>query len=233
MDHPGRHSDAEHRRSPTQSSSAVKPLVTITRQYASGGSEIARLVVGRLDWTLIDNEFIDQVARLAGLSTDEVARREERAPGLLERLARTLAVASPEMFITTGEMPIPVETEEDTLVTMTERVIAEAAAEGRVVVVGRGAQAVLATRPNALHVYVVASKPFRKKVAVERLGVDPATVDKLLDETDQQRDEYVKTHYGRDRQDLTQYDFVLNAERLGFEGAAEVIVGEVKRRRWV
>ncbi len=186
----------------------------------------------RLSWTLIDNEFVDQVARLAGLPRDEVARREERAPGLLERLARTLAVASPEMFISTGETPIPVETEEDTLVTMTERVIAEAAAEGRVVLVGRGAQAVLATRPNALHVYVIASKPFRRKVAVERLGVDPASVDKLLDETDQHRDEYVKTHYRRDRQDLTQYDLVLNAERLGFDGAAEVIVGEVKRRGW-
>ena len=183
-------------------------------------------------WTLIDNEFVDQVARLAGLPRDEVARREERALGLLERLARTLAVASPEMFITTGETPVPVETEEETLVQMTERVIAEAAAEGRVVLVGRGAQAVLATRPNALHVYVVASKPFRRKVAVERLGVDAAKVDKVIDETDQQRDHYVKTHYRRDRQDLTQYDVVLNAERLGFEGAAEVIVTEVKRRKW-
>src|SRR5437867_7473412 len=115
---------------------------------------------------------------------------------------------------------------------MTERVIAEAAAEGRVVLVGRGAQAVLATRPNALHVYVIASTPFRKKVAVERLGVDPANADKIIQETDHRRDQYVKTHYGRDRQDLTQYDLVLNAERLGFEGAADVIVAEVKRRGW-
>lgn len=183
-------------------------------------------------WTLIDNEFVDQVARLAGLTRDEVARREERAPGLLERLARTLAVASPEMFITTGETPVPVETEEETLVQMTERVIAEAAAEGRVVLVGRGAQALLATRPNALHVYVVASKPFRQKVAVERLGVDAAKVDKMIDETDQQRDHYVKAHYGRNRQDLTQYDLVLNAERLGFDGAAELVVAEVQRRGW-
>jgi cytidylate kinase len=189
-------------------------------------------VVERLNWTLIDNEFIDQVARLAGLPREEVARREERAPGLLERLARTLAVASPEMFITTAETPIPVEAEEDTLVTMAERVIVEAAAEGRVVLVGRGAQAVLATRPNALHVYVIASKPFRKTVAVERLGVSPAEADKVMQETDQQRDDYVKTRYGRDRQDLTQYDLVLNAERLGFEGAAEVIVAEVRRRGW-
>jgi len=54
-----------------------------------------------------------------------------------------------------------------------------------------------------------------------------------MQETDEHRDQYIKTHYGRDRRDLTQYDLVLNAERLGFEGAAEVIVGEVKRRRWV
>lgn len=213
-------------------SSAQPPLVTITRQYASGGSEIARRVAERLGWTLIDNEFVDQVARLAGLSTDEVARREERAPGLLERLARTLAVASPEVFMTTGEHAIPVDADEELVAKMTERVIGEAAAEGRVVLVGRGAQAVLATRANAIHVYVVGSKPFRRSVAVERLGVDPAGVDKIVDATDQQRDQYVKSHYGRDRQDLTQYDMVLNAERLGFDGAADVVVGEVKRRGW-
>jgi len=210
----------------------VKPLVTITRQYASGGSEIGRLVVQRLGWILIDNEFVDQVARLAGLSTDEVARREERAPGLLERLARTLAVASPEMFVSTGGSPPLVETEEETIVKMTERVISEAANEGRVVLVGRGAQAILAKRPNALHVYVIASTAFRKKVAVERLGVDPANAEKMMVETDQQRDQYVKSQYGRNRQDLTQYDLVLNAERLGFEGAADVIVADVKRRGW-
>jgi CMP/dCMP kinase len=211
----------------------VKPLVTITRQYASGGSEIARQAADQLGWTLIDNEFVDQVARLAGLPKDEVARREERTPGLLERLARTLAVASPEMFIATGEHPIPVDTvEEETVVKTTERVIEEAASEGRVILVGRGAQAVLATRPNALHVYVIASKPFRRQVAIERLGVSPADADKTMQETDARRDEYVKTHYGRDRQDLTQYDLVLNAERLGFEGAADVIVAEVTRRGW-
>ena len=208
--------------------------MTVTRQYASGGSEIARLVAERLPgWTLIDNEFVEQVARLAGLPEDEVARREERTPGLLERLARTLAVGAPEMFIATGEHPLPVDTgEEETVVKTTERVIEEAASEGRVILVGRGAQAVLATRPNALHVYVIASKPFRRQVAMERLGVSPGDVDKAMQETDARRDAYVKTHYGRDRQDLTQYDLVLNTERLGFQGAADLVVAEIKRRGW-
>jgi len=210
---------------------SAPPLITVTRAYASGGSDIARLVAKALGWTLIDNEFVDQVARMAGLPAEEVAQLEERAPGLLERVARTLAVASPEMFITTASAPRP-EGDEATIVKMTERVIAEAAAEGRAVLVGRGAQAILAKRENALHVYVVASKPWRRQRAVERLGVDPATVDRVVDETDRQRDQYVKSNYGRDRHDLTNYDLVVNAETLGFEGAAALMVAEAKRRGW-
>src|SRR5437879_9808763 len=207
------------------------PVITITRQYASGGSDIARLVAVGLDWTVIDNEFVDQVAQRAGLSAAEVAQREERAPGLLERLARTLAVASPEMFISSAAVP-RVEQDEVAIVQLTERVIAEAAAHGRVVLVGRGAQSVLAQRPDALHVYVVASKPWRMKLAVERLGADPAKAEKVVDDFDRQRDQYVRTYYGRTRPDPAHHDLVLNAERLGFEGAAKLIVTEVKRRGW-
>jgi cytidylate kinase len=207
------------------------PLVTITRQYASGGSDIAARAARQLGWTLIDNEFVDAVARRAGLPPAEVAQREERAPGLLERLARTLAVASPEMFITTAGVP-RVEDDEATIVKVTERVIREAAAEGRAVLVGRGAQAVLAQRDDALHVYVVASRPWRARFAVERLDADPAGIDKQIDEIDQQRDRYVKAYYGRARQDVANYDLVLNAERLGVDGAAAVIVAEARRRGW-
>src|SRR5437870_11317837 len=207
------------------------PVITITRQYASGGSDIARLVAVGLDWTVIDNEFVDQVAQRAGLSAAEVAQREERAPGLLERLARTLAVASPEMFISSAAVT-RVEQDELAIVQLTERVIAEAAAHGRIVLVGRGAQAVLARRPDALHVYVLASKPWRMRLAVERLGVPAATVDKAVDEIDHRRDQYVRTYYGRARHDVVNYDLVVNAERLGLEGAAALIVAEARRRGW-
>ena len=207
------------------------PVITITRQYASGGSDVARLVAAQLAWEVIDNEFVDAVARRAGLSPDEVAQREERAPGLLERLARTLAAASPELFVASAEVP-RVERDEATIVQVTERVIAEAAAQGRIVLVGRGAQAVLAQRPDALHVYVVAPKSWRMRLAVERLGVNEADVDRLVDETDRQRDQYVKTYYGRQRQDLTNYDLIVNTARIGIDGAAALVVAETQRRKW-
>jgi cytidylate kinase len=206
------------------------PVITLTRQYASGGSEVARLVAAQLRWEVIDNEFVDQVARRAGLAPDEVAQRDERAPGLLERLARTLAAGSPETLV--APAAAGVEPDEAAIVQLTERVITEAAAHGRIVLVGRGAQAVLAQRPDALHVYVVASKPWRVRLAVERLGVNPTEADKVVDETDRRRDQYVKTYYRRHRQDVVNYDLIVNTERLGVEGAAAVIVGEARRRGW-
>src|SRR5437762_14315815 len=207
------------------------PVITVTRQYASGGSDVAHRVAVALDWTVIDNEFVDQVAERAGLPAAEVAQREERAPGLLERLARTLAAASPELFLATAAAP-PVEQDEATIVRVTERVIAEAAAHGRIVLVGRGAQAVLAQRPDALHAYVVAGKPWRIRLAVERLGVIEPDAERVLDETDRRRDQYVRTYYGRPRQDVVNYDLVLNTEKLGIEGAAALVVTEARRRRW-
>jgi cytidylate kinase len=207
------------------------PVVTITRQFASGGSEIARRAARALGWEVIDNEFVDEVARRADLPAAEVAEREERAPGLLERVARALAAGSPELTVGVAVAPLDA-SDEAAIVKLTERVIAEAAAHGRAVIVGRGAQAVLARHPDALHVYVVASKPWRVRLAVERLGVDPAHAAKVVDETDRRRDEYVKTYYGRKRDDLTTYDLVVNTERLGFEGAAGAVVGEVRRRGW-
>jgi cytidylate kinase len=207
------------------------PVITVTRQYASGGSDVARLVAAQLEWDVIDNEFVDAVARRAGLPADEVAQREERAPGLLERLARTLAAASPELFVASATVPM-VEQDEATIVQVTERVIAEAAAHGRIVLVGRGAQAVLAQRPDALHVYVVAPKPWRVRLAVERLGVAEADADRMVDETDRQRDQYVKTYYGRQRQDISNYDLIVNTARVGIDGAVALVVAEARRRKW-
>src|SRR5437867_6860716 len=163
------------------------PVITITRQYASGGSEVARLVAAALRWEVIDNEFVDEVALRAGLPPDAVAEREERAPGLLERLARALAAGSPELFIATAGVP-RVEPDEAAIVQLTERVIAEAAAHGRIVLVGRGAQAVLAQRPDALHVYVAAARPWRLKLAVQGPGVNPAEGETAADDTARQRD---------------------------------------------
>ena len=79
-------------------------IITISRQYGAGGSEIARRVADRLEWRVVDNEFVERVAAEAGLSQEEVAAREERVPGFIERLAWALASAS-ESVPVSGILP--------------------------------------------------------------------------------------------------------------------------------
>lgn len=205
-------------------------VVTISRQYASGGSDIARRVAERLGWTLIDNEFVDKVSELAGMSRDEVERLEERIPGLMERLARALAISSPEVFAATGQAPAAVASEE-TLVATTERVIQEAVQHGPVVMVGRGAQACLADHANSLHAYIVAPRAARVRAAMERLGIDRRDAERKLDEIDAGRRRYVKTHYDRTWDDPANYHLCLNSEALGYEGCAELIVAAARVRK--
>lgn len=202
-------------------------VVTISRQFASGGSDIARLVAHSLGWALIDNGFVDQVAERAGLSKEEVLQREERVPGLVERIARALAVSSPEVLVAAPEVPDAMSREERML-RVTERVIQEAVQEGNVVLVGRGAQACLAHREKTLHVYIVAPRDARIKAAMLRLDIDRKDAERRVDEIDEGRRRYVKTHYQRQWDHPANYHLVVNSAEFGYEGGAEVIAAAVR-----
>ncbi|MGH7498446.1 MAG: AAA family ATPase [Gemmatimonadales bacterium] len=207
-------------------------LITISRQYGAGGSEVARRVAEALGWHLVDNELIEHVAARAGLQPEEVAVMEERVPTFVERLARTLAAATPELFPLPRAGGTVAPLEEADLVSITEAVVGEIADGGRVVFVGRSAPAVLARRTDALHVKVVASKAFRIQVAANRLGVSPAKAAETLEETDRMRARYNREYYHRDWHDPVNFHMMLNTESLGFDGAAEVIVGRARGMGW-
>ena len=130
------------------------PVITISRMYGSGGSEVAERVARTLGWQLFDNELIDAVAARSGLTRTEVTEQEERVPSMVERLAAALSLGSPEILPPAA----PIETTEERIVQITNRVIEEAVQTGPAVFVGRGAQSLLAERTDALHVFCFASK---------------------------------------------------------------------------
>jgi cytidylate kinase len=205
-------------------------VITISRQYGAGGSDVARRVARALGWSVVDNELVEQVAQRAGIPMAEVAERDERAPGFVERLTRTLAAATPELF------PPPEGTvadlDEATLVRITESVVGEMAGRGRVVLVGRAAPAVLGQQEDALHVKLVAPRAFRIHAASQRLGMDPAEVVKIVDDTDAMRARYHREYYNREWSDPLNYHMVLNTGALGLAGAAEVIVARARALGW-
>lgn len=205
-------------------------LITVSREYGAGGSEVARRVADALDWRLVDNELLERVAARAGISPEDMAGIEERTPSFIERLASVLATATPELFPPpTGTVP---ELSEATLVRITEAVVEEAARDGRVVLVGRAAPAVLARERDALHVRLVASRSFRIRVTAERLAVDPREAERIMIQTDAQRERYHREHYARAWADPVGYHLTINTERMGHDGAAAVVVAEAKRRGW-
>jgi cytidylate kinase len=205
-------------------------IITISRQFGAGGAEVARRVADRLQWRVADNEFVDRVAARAGLTPDEVALREERVPGFMERLAWALASASAELAVPTGATMDGFS--EPLMVRVTESVVAEIAREGRVVLVGRGAAAVLGERERALHVQVVAPVAIRAERIAGRLDVTLEEARRQIHETDGRRARYHRENYGRDWADPVHYHVVINTGYLGLDGTADLIVREAGRRGW-
>ncbi len=207
-------------------------LITISRQFGAGGSEVAARVARALDWKLVDNELVERVAARAGLTLEDVAQREERVPSFIERLAKTLVAATPELVVPPEAEGTASSLSERDLVRVTGLVVEEMAAEGKVVMVGRAAPAVLARERDAIHVKVVAPRPWRIRAAAARLGIPESEAATVTDDTDKNRARYHRQYYQRDWSDSSNYHLVLNTAALGLDGAADVIVGRARALGW-
>ena len=203
------------------------PVITISRMFGSGGSEVAELVAGALGWTLLDDAVVDAVAARLGVTPAEVKARDERVPSLAERLVDTLSLASPELAppSTTGLPP-----SEAQLVEVTHHVIDEVVQSGPAVLVGRGAQCVLAERDDALHVFCYAPDAALVRRTIEQLGLSKGDAEKRVADTNRQRERYVRRHWNRSWQDPGNYHVCVDTAWLGIADTASLIVGLARKR---
>jgi cytidylate kinase len=204
------------------------PIVTVSRQYGSGGSEVAARVARALGWQLYDNEVVDEVAARLGVTAAEVLAREERVPSLMERVTSAMALGVPEALPIAGD--IVAHPSEERMVEMTQRVLEDAVRAGPAVLVGRGAQCMLANSTDALHVYCYAGVPDLVRYAIMYLGESPADAPKRVREVNHQREEYVRRHFKRDWRDPANYDLCVNTARLGLDGATELVTLVARER---
>ena len=204
-------------------------IVTVSRMYGSGGSEVAELVAKALGWELIDNEIVDAVAKKLGVTAAEVSAREERVSSLEERLATTLALSTGEFMIPAVDPEVPLT--EERIIEMTQRVIDEAVAKGPCVLVGRGAQMVLAQRTDAVHAFCYAPRPALVARVMARHKCGKAEAEKITDEMNRNREQYVKKHWKRSWAAHENYHICVNTDWLGVEGAAAIIT-QLARGKW-
>src|ERR1700726_4932661 len=181
-------------------------IITIEREYGSGGGEIAKLLAKRVGWKLWDQLLTEEIARLAECPKAVVEVREERTDPLYYRLFKSFLRGSYEGSINAHKLKL---VDSESILKFTERVVQHAAKTGNSVIVGRGSQHFLRNRPDALRVVLYA--PREEKV--RRLlapGQSEKEAQQLVDTVDRERVDFIQKYFRVDWPDRSAYHTMIN-----------------------
>lgn len=211
-------------------------VITLSRQYASGGDEIAARLCELLDYRYFDKRLMVEVAAEVGLSQAEIVDFSEekyKVRSFFSRLLRAgpgpIATVSVWQEDKTGTKTLNArQLDEEECVALVRHTVQIAYKQGNVVIVGRGGQAILRDKPDALHVRVIASIPSRIKRMQQRGVVGIADIKTTLAQQDRATAAYLKRFYDVQWDDLSLYDLVINTDKIDVETSAQIIASAVQ-----
>ena len=197
-------------------------VITIEREYGSGGADIARLLADRLGWTLWDQRLTDEIARLAQCDRAEVSQREERMDPFYYRLFKSFLRGSFEGSQNVRRFKL---LDTDVIVSLTKRIVEKAAQEGHCVIVGRGAAFFLANRSDVFNVFIYA--PHEHKVQrLIRGGMHHRKAADLVEVVDSERADFIKKYFGKEWPCRRLYHLMINS-RAGDEAVVRTILNAI------
>jgi shikimate kinase len=189
-------------------------VVCIARTAGAGGEEIGRLVADSLKLRYLDEEILISAAEEEeGLDPEQLAAVERRRQGLSRF----------QLDVVGGGLV------EEMLRSLIKRAIAAAASEGGVVIVAHGAAIALAGDERAFRVLLTASPEIRAQRLAEEQGLDLEEAKKTIERSDREREAFLKSFYGIDREVPTHYDLVVNTDRISTTAAAALIAEAAAR----
>jgi cytidylate kinase len=194
-------------------------VITISREYGSGGGPVAKILGQRLGWRLIDDPLIGDIAGSIHASPEAVRSREEQVDPWFHRIVQALWRGGFEGAVTRTEAE-PLDA--DGIARLWNGVILEAASMGRCIVVGRGGQCLLQGRPDAFHVKLYAPMKLRLRNLESREppGTDLAAA---AADRDRRRAAYIRHYFDQDWLNPHLYHLMLCAS-IGLERAARTIL---------
>lgn len=201
--------------------------ITISREYGSGGGEIARRIAQRLGWTLIDHEAVLRIAKELDVSEEEAEAHDERKAGFFEQLLTTMQGIDPALYMNLP--PEAFKNARDYRVAL-EHVISKAVEGGHVVIVGRGSQVLLRDRRDVLHIRVVASIERRIPYIMQREELDKDAAKKRIHSKDTDRVRYLESTYNCNPTDAHLYDLILNTDVLDLDSVVDLIILALQRK---
>lgn len=191
-------------------------IITIGRQFGSGGRHIGELVAKELNIPFYDEELISLAAEKSELCKDAIKDADERSAN---SLLYTLAMGSSAMLHTSHyNMPI-----NDKLFLIQSDIIRDAASKGSAVIVGRCADYVLRDHPRTVNVFIYASDDFRINNVASRGNIPKNEAQTLITKTDKRRANYYNFYTGNRWGAMENYDLAIDAGKLGAEKAAKLI----------
>jgi cytidylate kinase len=197
-------------------------VITIEREYGSGGAEIAKRVAARLGWKLWDQLLTNEIAHLMECDCRVVEEHEEKKDPLFYRLLRAFMRGSHEGSLNAPRLKMA---DTDCIREVTERVVKGAAESGECVIVGRGSAYYLQTRRDAFHVFIYA--PFDGKVRrLQAGGKSESEAIQLAETVDQDRAAFIKRYFGVDWPDRHRFHLMINSA-IGEENAVETILNSM------
>jgi len=202
------------------------PMLTISHQYGSGGSQIARDLGNRLQWSVWDKEFVRKVATEYQLAETDVEATDERAASFIEKLVGVLGMGG---FATAYSMLPPRGMDDASLLHMTRTIVEEIAGEGRAIIVGRGGNHILAKRPRTLHVFIFAPLEARVQRVIQLEKLTRAEAERRVIGMDRLRTDYVRTFYHADWRDPTHYHLTVDSAVWGEAATADLILSALER----
>ncbi len=212
-------------------------VITISRQFGSGGREVATRVCELLGYHYFDKELIAQVATEVGLLENEVVDFSEehyQGQSLLERLLRPGPYVVARIPAWTHD-PTGAETsfikrlDKLEFVNLIQGVILGAYDRGNVVIVGRGGQVILADKPDVLHVRIEAPLASRVNRIQQQQGCSAAEAHALIIERDRVVTKYLGEIFKVRADDPQLYHLIINLGKWSLEAAAQVIVNAVSQ----
>jgi cytidylate kinase len=199
---------------------STRSVLTISHQYGSGGSRIARELGRRFGWSVWEKEIVRKIATQYKVAEEYVEAKDERVDSFIERMVGLFGMGG---FESTYEIPPPLWLTDAQLARMTRTIIEEVAKEGNAIIVGRAGNLVLAGHPRALHVFLLAPLEVRISRVMQAEGLSHNDAERRISGMDKLRTDYVHTFYHASWNDLTQYHLVVDSGVWGEDGTTDLL----------
>lgn len=200
-------------------------LITLSREYGAGGSELGVLLGGALGWPVLDQDLARRIAERLQCSHAEVEKLGERGPRLLERIASAFTVVPSDAPILPELSRTP---DPDALAEASRAVLLEAVRTPPLIIIGHGGNCLLAGRPDLVRIRVTAPFDLRVRRVAKRTGSSFPEAAADVRHRDADRRYYLERYYQKDANEPCLYDLQINTATISLATAGQMIVSLVR-----